>query len=139
VAAALSERGEGHEVAFADQVPAEIQVDADPEQLFRILLNLLRNAGEAVAGRESGEIRVSALRNGPRVTIDIADNGPGIPERVRERLFQPFAGTSRPGGSGLGLVIARDLARAHGGEVTLVSTGPQGTVFRVEIPNRRDG
>jgi signal transduction histidine kinase len=126
-------------VAFVDQVPAEIQVDADPEQLFRILLNLLRNAGETVSGSERGEIRVTGSRNGPRVTIDIADNGPGVPERVRERLFQPFAGTARPGGSGLGLVIARDLARAHGGDVTLISTGPQGTVFRVEIPNRRDG
>jgi signal transduction histidine kinase len=66
----------------------------------------------------------------------VADNGPGIPEKVRERLFQPFAGTARPGGSGLGLVISRELARAHGGELSLVSTGAQGTTFRIEIPDR---
>lgn len=139
VAAALSERGESGAIAIVDEVPPELQIDADPEQLFRILLNLLRNAGEAVSGREGGAIRLSASRTGPRATIEIADNGPGIPDKVRERLFQPFAGTARPGGSGLGLVIARDLARAHGGDLTLVSTGAQGTVFRVEIPNRGEG
>lgn len=139
VAAALSERGETGAIAIVDEVPPELQIDADPEQLFRILLNLLRNAGEAVSGREGGAIRLAASRSGPRATIEIADNGPGIPDKVRERLFQPFAGTARLGGSGLGLVIARDLARAHGGDLTLVSTGAKGTVFRVEIPNRGEG
>jgi signal transduction histidine kinase len=113
-----------------------LHIDADPEQLFRILLNLLRNAEQAIKGRDGAEIRVSASRNGRRTLIHISDNGAGIPEKIRERLFQPFAGTARLGGSGLGLVIARELARAHGGDISLVSTGPQGTTFRIEIPDR---
>ena len=75
---------------------------------------------------------------GNRVHIDVEDNGPGIPENVRARLFQPFATSARPGGSGLGLAIARDLARAHGGDVTLVSTSARGTIFRVDIPDREE-
>ena len=133
-AAALSERESPP--AFVADIVDGLKVDADPEQLYRMLLNLLRNAGEAVSGRDGSEIRVSAARLGSRVAIDIADNGSGVPEKVRERLFQPFAGPARPGGSGLGLVISRDLARAHGGDITLVSTGERGTTFRIEIPDR---
>ena len=135
-AAAVSEH-ESEPPALVDAVPSDLQVDADPEQLYRILLNLIRNAGEAVKGRSGGEISVVAMRNGALVSINIADNGPGIPQKVRERLFQPFAGTARPGGSGLGLVISRDLARAHGGDITLVSTGATGSVFRVEVPDKK--
>ena len=68
--------------------------------------------------------------------IDVTDNGPGIAEPVQDKLFQPFATATREGGSGLGLTIARDLARAHGGDITLVETGPGGTRFRVDIPDR---
>jgi len=134
--AALAEHSGQTAIALADEVPPELQIDADPQQLYRIVLNLLRNAGDAVNGKTAGEIRLSASRNGRRVLIHVADNGPGIPDKVRERLFQPFAGSARPGGSGLGLVIARELARAHGGDVSLIATGPQGTTFRVEIPDR---
>ncbi|HEX7726777.1 MAG TPA: ATP-binding protein, partial [Rhizomicrobium sp.] len=104
-------------------------------QLFRILLNILRNAGEALAER-GGAISVSAAREGDTTHIDIADNGTGIPEKIRERLFQPFAGTTRVGGSGLGLAIARDLAHAHGGDVILLKSDATGTQFRVTIPDR---
>jgi signal transduction histidine kinase len=124
-------------VRLIDTVDKSIQIDADAGLLFRILLNLLRNAGEVLASAQGGEIRVSAARAAGRVSIDIEDNGPGIPPNVRERLFQPFAGSARPGGSGLGLAIARDLARAHGGDVTLVTTGDAGTHFRIEIPDRQ--
>ncbi len=133
---ALSEHAGTKLPSLVDEIPPDLQVDADPEQLFRIVLNLLRNAEEAVNGRDMAEIRISASRNGRRVLIHIADNGPGVPEKIRERLFQPFAGTARPGGSGLGLVISRDLARAHGGDISLMATGPQGTTFRIEIPDR---
>jgi signal transduction histidine kinase len=136
--AATTERAGKHAVSLVDEVPADLQIDADPEQLFRIVLNLVRNAEEAVNGKAAGEIHVSASRNGRRVLIHVADNGSGIPEKVRERLFQPFAGSASAGGSGLGLVISRDLARAHGGDVSLVSTGPQGTTFRIEIPDREN-
>ncbi len=96
------------------------------------MLNLVRNAVEAL-GAGPGEIRVTAAREGSGGVIDVSDNGPGIPDAVRSRLFQPFAGSSR--GSGLGLAIARDLARAHGGDITLLSTGATGTHFRIAIPD----
>jgi signal transduction histidine kinase len=103
------------------------------------VLNLMRNAEQAVSGAATAEIRVSASRNGKRVLIHVSDSGTGIPEKVRERLFQPFAGSARSGGSGLGLVISRELARAHGGDISLVETGAKGTTFRVEIPDRETG
>ena len=118
-----------------DRVDSAIEADADAAQLFRILLNVLRNAGEALA-EKGGTIAVTATRDGSVTNIDIADNGMGIPEKIRERLFQPFAGTTRVGGSGLGLAIARDLARAHGGDVVLLKSDSTGTQFRVTIPDR---
>jgi signal transduction histidine kinase len=71
--------------------------------------------------------------------VEIADNGPGIPSALRERLFQPFAATARSGGSGLGLAISRELIQTHGGELVLVSTGPTGTRFRLSVPDRKNG
>ncbi|HSM96845.1 MAG TPA: ATP-binding protein, partial [Rhizomicrobium sp.] len=96
----------------------------------------LRNAGEALA-EKGGTIRVTAAREENGTHIDIADDGAGIPEKIRERLFQPFAGTTRSGGSGLGLAIARDLAHAHGGDVALVKSDASGTQFRITIPDRK--
>jgi signal transduction histidine kinase len=122
-------------VSFANLVDPAQTISADPEQLFRILMNLCRNAVEALAAKGGGRLEVSARRGPGRVVVDVTDDGPGIPEKVRERLFQPFAGSARPGGSGLGLAIARDLARAHGGDIVLVSTGDGGTQFRVTIPD----
>ena len=89
-------------------------------------------------GRPSRRLcRVSAARKAGHVTIDIADDGTGHSRgRGAARLFQPFASAARPGGTGLGLAISRDLARAHGGDVTLVETGPDGTRFRIDIPDR---
>lgn len=137
--AALTQRPQDHALVLVEDVPADLQIDADPEQLFRIVLNLVRNAEQALNGKPAGEVRLSASRNGRRVLIHVADNGPGIPEKVRERLFQPFSGSASAGGSGLGLVISRDLARAHGGDLSLVATGAQGTTFRIEIPDRENG
>ena len=124
-------------IAIKDDVSGDIEIDADANLLFRILLNLLRNAADALSAR-GGEIWVTARRENHRTLIDVEDNGPGIASAVRERLFQPFAGSARPGGSGLGLAIARDLARAHGGDVTLVSTGETGTRFQIAIPDRQE-
>jgi signal transduction histidine kinase len=115
-----------------------LQVSADPEQLHRILVNLMRNGREAIqsdpgAGRK-GVIAVSAEQQEDASIIRVADNGPGVPERVRARLFQPFSGSGRPDGAGLGLAIARELAQAHGGDVVMVETGPMGTTFEVRLP-----
>ncbi|HEX3674058.1 MAG TPA: HAMP domain-containing sensor histidine kinase [Rhizomicrobium sp.] len=120
-------------ISFENRVDPALMADADPEQLYRIVLNILRNAREALG--EHGAITVDASRSARVVRIEIADNGPGIPEKVRERLFQPFAGTTRPGGSGLGLAIARDLARVHGGDIELVSSDAGGTRFCIAIPD----
>ncbi len=64
-----------------------------------------------------------------------ADTGPGIPEKARVHLFEPFAGSTRSGGTGLGLAIAKELAVAHGGDLALIRTGAEGTVFRITIPD----
>lgn len=115
-------------------VPSGLDIYADREQLFRVLSNLMRNAIEAGATRVAIGGRHDMSATGKRAIIEIADNGPGLPEPVRRHLFQPFAGTARNGGTGLGLAIARDLTRAHGGDLTLVSTGPDGTAFRLSLP-----
>lgn len=114
----------------ANQVPSELKVEADRNQLFRVLVNLMRNAAEAGAR----SMRIEALHTGRHVCIDLADDGPGLPPEVRAALFRPFAGSARRGGTGLGMAIARDLMLAHGGDVELASTGPQGTVFRLTLP-----
>jgi len=139
--AAASALPEGGGVDFDNRVPPRFLIDADSEQLFRVLLNLLSNAREALESSEQPAKRISveASRRGAVVTIDIADTGPGIPPAVRERLFQPFAGTARAGGSGLGLAISRELLQAHGGDVVLVNTGPAGTRFRLILPDRKEG
>jgi signal transduction histidine kinase len=135
--AAIEARIAPIEICFENEVDATLEVDADAEQLYRMVLNLIRNAVEALVARGSaGRIRVKAERQGQRVVIDICDDGSGIPEALKPRLFQPFATAARVGGSGLGLAIARDLAKAHGGDIRLLSTGETGTVFRVEIPDR---
>lgn len=125
-------------VSVTNRVEPTLAVDADPDQLYRIVLNLVRNATQVLGERGEGWVTVTARRGVRQVEIDISDNGPGVPDAVRARLFQPFGTTSRPGGSGLGLAIARDLARAHGGDVTLVATSESGTVFRIVIPDRKE-
>ncbi len=119
-------------------LPAEAVADADPEQLHRILVNLLRNAREAVeaeAGRNGvGAVLVTLNLEPGLWRLRLADDGPGLPPRARANLFQPFAGSTRQGGAGLGLAIARELAQGHGGDLVLVATGPEGTVFDLILP-----
>jgi signal transduction histidine kinase len=125
-------------VRLVSKVTATDQVIADPDQLHRILVNLLRNARQAIEHQPdrtaTGRIEVSLEAVGGASLIRISDNGPGVPERIRERLFQPFAGSGRPDSTGLGLAIARELAQAHGGDLTLSVTGDEGTVFELRLP-----
>ena len=111
-------------------VAQDVEVNADRDQLFRTLANLLRNAAEAGAT----SIMVSAKGNGEWVEIDIADNGPGLPPRARDKLFRPFEGSARAGGTGLGLAIARELVRGHGGDLSLIDSNQDGTWFRIVLP-----
>lgn len=128
-------------VKLVSKVAAADQVTADPDQLHRILVNLLRNARQAIEhqgerqGSTQGRIEVSLETVGGSSLIRVSDDGPGVPERIRERLFQPFAGSGRPDSTGLGLAIARELAQGHGGDLTLSVTGDQGTVFELRLPD----
>ena len=123
-------------VRLALDPSAEATVSADPDQLDRILVNLFRNARQAIerAGRTAGVVTLSAARADGHLAVDVHDDGPGVPERVRPRLFQPFGGAASPGGSGLGLAVARELARAHGGDLELVNGQGNGATFRLTLP-----
>ncbi|MEJ0020923.1 MAG: HAMP domain-containing sensor histidine kinase [Acetobacteraceae bacterium] len=110
-------------------VDPAVLVRADRIQLFRVLANLMRNAAEAGART----VHVAAHPGSPTLAVEIADDGPGLPEAVQADLFRPFAGSMRRGGTGLGLAIARDLMVAHGGDIELVATGPGGTTFRLTL------
>jgi hypothetical protein len=107
-----------------------VAIDADYDQVFRILLNLVRNAQTAGARK----IEIGGHGANDEVIVDVADDGPGLPETVQARLNAAEWKISRSGGSGLGLVIARELARNHGGDLNLISTGTDGTVFRLVLP-----
>ncbi|MCC6470528.1 MAG: HAMP domain-containing histidine kinase [Alphaproteobacteria bacterium] len=118
-------------VRWLNDIDPALQISADRDQLYRAISNLARNAMEAGAGR----IAFKAARTAERVGMIVGDDGPGIPAAAREHLFQPFAGSTRRGGTGLGLPIAREVLRAHGGDVTLQESGPGGTRFRIELPD----
>jgi signal transduction histidine kinase len=132
--AGLTEAG----VRLIQRVPARLRVEADPDQLHRILVNLMRNAREAIEAdperSKKGKVSLAAQRTGDLIEIRIRDDGPGLPARARESLFQPFKGSTRRDGAGLGLPIARELAQAGGGDLLLESAGPSGTVFLLTLP-----
>lgn len=126
-------------VEFVNAVDPGFEIDADPEQLFRVLTNLCRNAIQAMAG-EAGDtvvrrLTVSAERSGSVSRILVADTGPGLPRKARDNLFAAFRGSARSGGTGLGLAIAQELARAHGGGLELVESKGGSTIFAVNIPD----
>jgi len=127
-------------IEFENQVDAAFEVDADSEQLFRILSNLCRNAVQAMAADQEGalvrRLTISADRAGTICTILVSDTGPGLPPKARENLFSAFRGSARSGGTGLGLAIAHELVRAHGGVLKLVESVSGRTVFSITIPDR---
>ncbi|MEM7191822.1 MAG: HAMP domain-containing sensor histidine kinase [Pseudomonadota bacterium] len=113
-----------------------LEVDADRDQLYRILANLCRNAVQAFESEpgSTGVIAILAQREGAVVVIDVADTGPGVPEQARKRLFQAFQSVARKGGSGLGLAISAELIAAHGGQIELIGNDG-GATFRITIPD----
>jgi signal transduction histidine kinase len=116
-----------------------LTVDADHDQLFRVLVNVARNAVQALEARGArdparDQIRITGRREGSVVVLEVSDTGPGVPEKARTHMFQAFQGSTRPGGAGLGLAIAAELVRAHGGEIALVP-GTIGATFRITIPD----
>jgi signal transduction histidine kinase len=131
-------------VGFANDVPAALTVPCDPDQMARVLLNLMRNSVQALtqAGAEGGStplLGVAAQVSGGTVVLRVSDNGPGVPERARANLFQAFRGSVSPGGIGLGLAIAAELVRLHGGTIEL-EPSQVGAVFKVTLPiGRQNG
>ncbi|NCO86474.1 MAG: HAMP domain-containing histidine kinase [Rhodobacterales bacterium] len=124
-----------HDLSFAEDVPAGLLVRADGEQLYRVLLNLVRNARQAiVATGKPGEICLRASEDDEAWWIHIFDTGPGLPAKAREHLFQPFQGGATKGGAGLGLAISAELLRGHGGLLELRRSDATGTEFALCLP-----
>jgi signal transduction histidine kinase len=123
------------DLSFAEDVPATLVLRADDEQLHRVISNLVRNARQAImATGDAGEIAVATREDADEWVIHISDTGPGLPNKAREHLFQPFQGGTRKGGFGLGLAIAFELVRGHGGHLALESSDETGTRFAIHLP-----
>jgi two-component system sensor kinase FixL len=114
-------------------VPADVRILADKVQIQQVLLNLLRNAAEAVANQESREIALLTEANAGAVQISVVDNGPGLPDEVRDKLFQPFVSTKRTG-MGVGLSICHTIITAHDGHLWSEPNPDGGTIFRFTLP-----
>ncbi|MDG0981586.1 MAG: HAMP domain-containing sensor histidine kinase [Tateyamaria sp.] len=124
-----------YDLKLSENIPPLLALRADPEQLFRVVSNLVRNARQAiVASGKSGEICVSAYEDDDNWWIEVMDTGPGLPAKAQKHLFAPFQGGVSKGGTGLGLAIASELVRGHGGALELDRTGAKGTVFSVRLP-----
>jgi signal transduction histidine kinase len=125
------------DIAFANNVPDDVSIKVDPEQLARVLVNLLRNAREAIEAMAEKPpqpaITASFAQTPTTIDFSIADNGPGLPPRARDNLFVAFEGSARAGGTGLGLAIARELVAAHGGTLSYTPLDP-GTRFDISFP-----
>jgi hypothetical protein len=127
--AATATGPDGSAAALEGLAAADVLLDADFDQTYRILLNLVRNAFDAGAR----SLRISGRNAGESAVIELRDDGPGLPEAVAARIGQDqVSGTE--GGSGLGLRICHELCRNHGGALEVAETGPAGTCFRVTLP-----
>lgn len=134
---------ESGRIEWSNRVPPDLKVKADTDQLFRVLLNLGRNAAQAIESRDSADgidkIEVAAHRETidgrARLHIKVSDTGPGIPDAAKQHLFEAFTSSRRQGGTGLGLAIAKELTEAHGGTIELLSSDQDGTVFRITLPD----
>jgi len=126
---------EGSQVEFLTDIPAHLAIRADDEQLFRVLSNLVRNARQALeAVGRPGTIEIGAGEDDACWWIRVGDTGPGLPEKAKEHLFTPFQGGARKGGIGLGLAIAAELVRGHGGRLELHRSDDDGTEFMIRLP-----
>jgi nitrogen fixation/metabolism regulation signal transduction histidine kinase len=125
----------GRQVAYSSRIePEDARFRADPDLLEQALINLVKNAIEAVEDCAEPEVELVLLASGGKVTLEVSDNGRGLPETDPELVFTPFF-TSKPGGSGIGLSLARQIALAHGGALVAAPNSPRGTVFRLTLPD----
>ena len=134
-----AEDGTPGPVVFENRAPRELLIEADPDQLFRVLVNLCRNARQAIeATGLGGSVRIEARRVAEGCEVDVLDDGPGLPTKAVDHLFQPFKGAARKDGFGLGLAIAHELSALQGGRLSLVSTTTEGTTFRIWLPRAQE-
>ena len=131
-------------IAFNNEVAPNLTINADRNQLYRALFNLVRNAIDVLTSEDvelheesttGPAVTVRAANTNNKIIIDVIDNGPGLPDEAKQHLFEPFKGSVKPGGSGLGVAIAYEIMRAHNGALALKSSGPEGAVFALSIPN----
>lgn len=126
-------------IAFSAALPlAAVPLEADAGLLRQALLNLLRNAGDAVAGAGGGAVRFACAVNSGELRFEVHDDGPGIPPERIEEIFVPFS-TTKEGGAGIGLALARQIAIAHGGRLTAAPNGGRGMTFVLSIPASQGG
>lgn len=127
---ALVERG----MSLVNRItPSNLVARADPDLLEQALINLLRNAADAAAEGLQPHIAIECRLEQESCIVDVRDNGPGLTAEQREQIFVPFF-TTKPGGSGIGLSLARRIAQAHGGRITVFANEPRGSVFRLSLP-----
>jgi signal transduction histidine kinase len=122
-------------------IPVTIDVECqtegyfDPRKLERVFYNLLLNACEMLP-RDGGMIRVAIRSLGDTIEIRVSDTGPGIPDSIRNSIFQPFVSFGKQKGSGLGLTIVQKTCQDHGGEVSVENANPGQTTFKIVLPTR---
>lgn len=127
-------------ITFHNMIPADFEAYFDKEQMLRVLTNLCRNSVQAMTAYNTPpetekSLTISAWRIGSNCCIAVADTGPGLPKKARDNLFTAFSGSARNDGTGLGLVIAQELVRAHGGSIELREDYKTGALFEIRIPD----
>ena len=136
--AAFDARLVGHPtISFRNEAPEGLRLRVDQAQFSRVLVNLLKNAREALeaagAKVEAPQVSVLTEEREDGFVVAVSDNGPGLPPRARDNLFVAFEGSARAGGTGLGLAIAREIVEAHGGRLALAEQA-RGTRFEITLP-----
>jgi signal transduction histidine kinase len=129
---ALADDAEVRRVSIRCDVPEQIELPLDRSSMERVFQNLIGNAIEAMP--EGGTVAVRAQMNDHTTVIAVEDTGPGIPEEVKARLFEPFATAGKRSGMGLGLALSRQTVLDHGGDLSVASSTPQGTTFVLTLP-----
>jgi signal transduction histidine kinase len=125
-----------HQTGLTFEMEADqSEIEIDVMRCMRLLQNLVTNAVEALAGRDDGRVRLKAWTEGEYFCLSVADNGPGIPNEIRDRVFEPFVTHGKKGGIGLGMAIVQNVVTAHKGMIKL-ETSEQGTYFLIQVPSR---
>jgi len=136
----MLELGQYGNIRIDNKVADDFEIKADREQFHRIFTNLCRNAAQALASDTANNqdithiITINAHYEGEEAVIDVSDTGPGLPDRAREHLFQPFRGSVHGNGTGLGLAICHELIRAHNGTIRLIDEAV-GAHFEIRLPH----